>query len=191
MRDDCGNITALLLRVRDGDRTAESELLPLVYAQLHRAAVRQFRQERAGHTLQPTALIGEVYLRLIRKRSIDWRSRAHFFAVAAGTMRRILVDHARRANAERRPPRSARVDIEDANIYSDEHAYELLLVSDALGRLAEWDSRQARIVELRVFGGLSIEETAHVLGVSERTVKRDWTMARAWLAATLAGSEQP
>jgi len=186
MQDDPRNITALLLRIRDGDRSAESELLPLVYDQLHRAAVRQFRLERPGHTLQPTALIAEVYLRLIRETSVDWQDRAHFFAVAAGTMRRILVDHARAVNAQRRPPRAGRVDIEDVAIYSDDRAYELLLVNEALSRLAEWDPRQARIVELRVFAGLSVEETAHVLGISDRTVKRDWTMARAWLAATLS-----
>jgi len=182
--DDDASITVLLQRIRDGDRAAESELMPLVYDQLHRAAVRQFRTERPDHTLQPTALIAEVYLRIVRQSSVDWQSRAHFYAVAARTMRRILVDHARAANAQRRPPPNAKVDIEEEMTYVENRAYEMVLIDEAIGRLAEWDPQQAQVVELRVFGGLSVEETAHVLGISDRTVKRDWMMARAWLAAT-------
>jgi RNA polymerase sigma factor (TIGR02999 family) len=179
-----GFITVLLQRIRNGDQDAESELLVLVYDELHRAAVRQFQSEKPGHTLQPTALISELYLRLIRDAAIDWQSRAHFFAVAARTMRRILIDHARAASAQRRPPDACKVDLESVVKGTPPNAYELLLVDEALTRLAEWDPRQARIVELRIFAGSSIEETARIVGVSERTVKRDWAMACAWLAVT-------
>jgi RNA polymerase sigma factor (TIGR02999 family) len=180
--DDNAPITQLLQRIRNGDRAAESQLMPLVYERLHRAAVQQFKSERPDHTLQPTALISEVYLRIIRGTTVDWQSRAHFYAVSARTMRRILVDHARAADAQRRPPRGAEVDIENVLFYTNSNAYELLFIDDMLNQLAALDPRQAQIVELRVFGGLTVEETAHVVGISERTVKRDWTMARAWFA---------
>jgi RNA polymerase sigma-70 factor (ECF subfamily) len=186
---DQDQITVLLQRIRKGDRDAESELAPLVYGHLHRLAKRQFQSERDGHTLQPTALISELYLRIIRDMSIDWQSRAHFYAVAAATIRRILVDHARAANAQRRPKPHQRVQFEDVVIYSDDRAQEVLMVDEALSKLKQWDERQAKIVELRFFGGLSFEETAEVLQVSDRTVKRDWTMARAWLSALLNGGE--
>ena len=185
MSGDDNQITVLLQRIRGGDRQAESELLPIVYGQLHRVAERQFKSERAGHTLQPTALISELYLRIIRDTSIDWQSRAHLYAVAAQTIRRILVDHARSANAQRRPRPSQRVELEDVVAYSADRAYEVLLVNELLTRLATVDPRQASNVELRIFAGLSVEETAKVLGVSERTAKRDWTIARAWLSAEL------
>src|SRR5262249_14855625 len=143
---------------------------------------QQFKFERPDHTLQPTALIGDVYLRIIRGTTVDWRSRAHFYAVAARTMRRILVDHARAANAQRRPPRGAEVDIEHALVYADSHAYELFFIDEMLNQLAGLDPRHAQIVELRVFGGLTVGETAHLLDISESTVKREWAMARAWFA---------
>lgn len=187
MSDEHAQITVLLHRLRDGDREAESALLPLVYDQLHRLAVREFNGERPGHTLQPTALINELYLRIIRDASIDWQSRAHLYAVAATTIRRILVDHARAANAKRRPGPKQRVPLEDVVAYSPEQADDLLVIDEVLTKLAGVDARQAKIVELRFFGGFSNEETARVLGLSERTVKRDWTMARAWLAANLEG----
>ena len=185
MPGDDNQITILLRRVHQGDREAESQLLPLVYTQLHRLAERRFRSERAGGTLQPTALINELYLRIIRNTSIDWQSRAHFYAVAAETMRRILIDRARAANAQRRPNPEKRVQLEEVVIYSDDRAGELLLVDEALTKLKQWDARQASVVELRFFGGLSPAEIAEVLGVSERTVKRDWSMARAWLSNLL------
>jgi RNA polymerase sigma-70 factor, ECF subfamily len=172
----------LLQRIRDGDRAAESQLMPLVYDRLHRAAVQQFNGERPGHTLQATALISEVYLRIIRGTTVDWQSRAHFYAVAARTMRRILVDHARAANAQRRPPKNAAVDIENVIVYADSNAYELLFIDEMLNQLAALDPNQAEIVELRVFGGLTVEETGHVLEMSASTVKREWAMARAWFA---------
>lgn len=185
---DFGQITVLLQRVRRGDRDAESELMPIVYEHLHRLAQRQFQSEREGHTLQPTALIGELYMRIIRDCAIDWQSRAHFYSVAASTLRRILVDHARAANAQRRPKPNHRVEMEDVLVYSNDRAEEALMVDEALRKLGEWDPRQAKVVELRFFGGLSFEETAQVLGVSERTVIRDWTMARAWLSSALNGN---
>ncbi|MEO7142022.1 MAG: ECF-type sigma factor [Bryobacteraceae bacterium] len=182
-------ITLLLHRLHKGDRSAESELLPVVYEHLHRLAERQFRSERLGHTLQPTALLSEFYLRIIRDTSIDWQSRAHFYAIAAEAIRRILVDHARAANACRRPNPAKRIQIEDVAIYSDNHAQEILMIDEALSKLRSWDARQARVVELRYFGGLSVEETAKSLGVAERTVKRDWTLARAWLSSLMNGGE--
>jgi len=184
-----GQITLLLKRLRNGDREAESELLPIVYKHLHSLAQKQFRNERPGHTLQPTALVSELYIRLIRDTSIDWQSRGHFFAIAAQTIRRILVDHARSVNAQRRPNPQKRITVDDVMLYSDDHTQEILMIDDALTKLAEWDARQAKVVELRFFAGLSIEETANALGVAERTVKRDWTLARAWLSTVLSGSD--
>ena len=187
--DQQDQITLLLQRIRHGDRQAESELLPIVYADLHRLAERQFRAERDGHTLQPTALMSELYLRIMRDRSIDWQSRAHFYAVAAATIRRILVDHARTVNAQKRPKPNQRVEFNDVVAYSNDRAYEVLMIDEALSGLKAWDERQAKIVELRFFGGFSVEEIAEALGVSDRTVKRDWTMARAWLSAKLNGPD--
>jgi RNA polymerase sigma factor (TIGR02999 family) len=189
MSDASGDerITVLLERITTGDRGAQSELLPIVYDQLLRIAQHQFSAERRGHTLQPTALISELYLRVIRDTSIAWQSRAHFFAVSAQTIRRILVDHSRAVNAQRRPNPHRRVDLDDALVYSDDRAPQILEIDEALTRLADFDPRMAKIVELRFFAGLSTEETAATLDISERTVKRDWAMARAWLSKALAG----
>lgn len=187
--EDEGQITLLLKRLHNGDREAESELLPIVYKHLHTLAQKQFRSERPGHTLQPTALVSELYIRLIRDTSIDWQSRGHFFAIAAQTIRRILVDHARAVNAQRRPNPTKRVKVDDVMLYSDDHTQEILMIDDAVTKLAQWDARQAKVVELRFFAGLSIEETANALGVAERTVKRDWTLARAWLSTVLSGTD--
>jgi RNA polymerase sigma factor (TIGR02999 family) len=185
--EDDQRITVLLERITTGDRGAQSELMPIVYDQLLRIAQHQFSAERRGHTLQPTALISELYLRVIRDTSIAWQSRAHFFAVSAQTVRRILVDHSRTVNAQRRPNPHRRVDLDDALIYSDDRASQILEIDEALTRLADFDPRMAKIVELRFFAGLSTEETAATLEISERTVKRDWAMARAWLSKALAG----
>jgi RNA polymerase sigma-70 factor, ECF subfamily len=186
---DESQITFLLRRLHDGDRSAESELLPLVYEHLHRLAERQFKSERAGHTLQPTALVSELYLRVIRDSSVDWQSRSHFYAIAAQTIRRILVEHARSVGALRRPHPRKRLQLDDVALYTEDHAYEILLIDESLTKLRSWDERQAQVVELRFFGGLSIEETARVLGIAERTVKNDWTLARAWLATVINGAE--
>jgi RNA polymerase sigma-70 factor (ECF subfamily) len=186
--DDEQRITVLLKRITTGDRGAQSELLPIVYERLLRIAQHQFRAERRGHTLQPTALISELYLRIIRDPSIAWQSRTHFFAVCAQTVRRILVDHARAANAQRRPSPQQRLDLDDVLVYSDDRASQVIEIDEALTRLAEWDPRMAKIVELRFFAGLSTEETASALDISERTVKRDWAMARAWLSKALSAT---
>lgn len=190
MSGEDNEITTLLQRIRGGDLQAESALLPVVYRQLHHLAQGQFRFERAGHTLQPTALVNELYMRIVRHTSIDWQSRGHFYTIAAQTMRRILVDHARSRNAQRRPNPSQRVSLDDVFAYSEDRADEMLVIDQALTRLAEWDARQARVVELRFFAGLSVEETAQALGIGERTVKRDWEMARAWLSRALNDPEQ-
>jgi RNA polymerase sigma-70 factor, ECF subfamily len=178
-------ITLLLQRLRVGDREAESQLMEAVYGHLHGLAERRFMCERQGHTLQPTALLSELYLRIIRDSSVAWQSRAHFFAIAAATIRRILVDHARAANAVRRPDRARRVQIEDVCVYSDDNALEMLIIDEALTKLRSFDERQAKVVELRCFGGLSVAETAEMLGIAERTVKFDWALARAWLSNIL------
>ena len=178
-------ITVLLRRIGNGDRTAETDLLRIVYGQLHGLAERRFKSERGNHTLGPTALINELYLRIIRNPSIQWQSRAHFYCVAAETIRRILVDRARAANAQKRPKPDQRVELDDVVAYSDDRVHEILMIDEALSQLKAWDERQASVVELLFFGGLSTDEAARVLGVSGRTVKRDWTMARAWLSARL------
>jgi RNA polymerase sigma factor (TIGR02999 family) len=176
-----GDITLLLAELRAGNRSAESRLLPLVYDELRRVARHYMRAERRDHTLQPTALVHEAYMRLAGQRDVDWQNRAHFFAVAAQLMRRILVDHARAHKAEKRGGTEPKIELGEGLALTEEKATELLAVDEALTRLAECDPRQARIVELRFFGGLSEEEAAEVLGVSARTVKRDWSVARAWL----------
>jgi RNA polymerase sigma-70 factor, ECF subfamily len=183
-----GDITQLLSKVRNGDREAQRELVPLVYRELHRLAASYMRRERPDHTLQATALVHEAYLRLTGVAEIDWQSRAHFFAIAAQTMRRILVDHARSASAQKRPGKWTKLTLESALLYSEDQSEELLALDSALEKLQEWDERQSKIVELRFFGGLSLEEVAEVLSISSRTVQRDWTMARAWLHAELQQS---
>jgi RNA polymerase sigma factor (TIGR02999 family) len=175
------NVTQLLLDMRARVPGAESKLLALVYRELRRIAGQCFRGERNDHTLQPTALVHEAYLRLVGPAGVQWQSRSHFFAVAAQTMRRILVDHARSRNTQKRGGPEIRVDLPEELMISDERSEQLLQLDDALSRLAGFDPRQSKIVEMRFFGGLTEEEIAEVLGVSTRTVKRDWSMARAWL----------
>jgi RNA polymerase sigma-70 factor, ECF subfamily len=183
-----GDVTRLLLDLSNGRREATDQLLPLVYAELRELAARLLRHERADHTLQPTALVHEAYLRLVDQRVGTWENRAHFLGIAAQAMRRILVDHARRRSATKR--RGARVTLDDAVAPSTGPSVDLLEIDAALSRLAELDPRQAQVVELRFFGGLSVEETAAVLGVGSATVKRDWTVARAWLHRELSGSRE-
>jgi RNA polymerase sigma-70 factor (ECF subfamily) len=175
------SLTALLQAWGNGDLEARDRLLPIVYEELRREAARHLRHERAGHTLQPTALVHEVYLRLAGPRRIPWRSRAEFFAAAAQAMRRILVDHARRRASVKRAGDWTRVTLEDNVAVDGTRELDLLALDDALDRLSELDPRHGRIVELRFFGGLSVAETASVLNVSPATVKRDWSLARAWL----------
>ena len=178
-------VTMLLGRLTEGDARALDRLMPLVHDELRAIARRYMGNERAGHTLQPTALANEAYLRLVDLDEIDWRGRAHFFAVAAGIMRRVLIDHARKRRAARRGGDAKRVPLEETVLLANERPEELVELDEALVRLRELDPRQEQIVELRFFGGLSVEETAAVIGISARTVKREWAVARAWLRAEL------
>jgi RNA polymerase sigma factor (TIGR02999 family) len=185
------DVTALLGDWSGGDRTALNQLLPLVYAELRRVAARQLRHERPDHTLQPTALVHEVYLRLVDQRQGDWQNRAHFFGVAAQVMRRILVDHARRHDASKRGDGVRCVSIDEARDVAASNGIPILALDQALNRLEKVDSELATIVELRAFGGLTIEEAAHVLSVSPSTAKRDWRTAKAWLNRELASEVRP
>ena len=175
------NITHLLKEWSEGDQRALHELTPLVYEELRQQAARYLRKERPGHSLQATALINEAFLRLVDVKNVQWQSRAQFFGIAANLMRRILVDHARRRDAEKRGGAQIRLTLEDVFAIAKEPDVDLLAIDEALDRLAAIDEQQARIVELRFFSGLSVEETAAALGVSPKTVKRDWSVARAWL----------
>lgn len=174
-------VTALLAAWGRGDEDARDRLLPIVYAELRRRAAAYLRRERPGHTLQPTALVHEVYLRLVGQQGIPWQNRAQFFGVAAGMMRRILVDHARGRRAGKRGGGAFHASWEDDVVTPQGDQVDIAAVDDALNDLARLDPRQSQIVELRYFGGLSIEETADVLKISPATVKREWTVARAWL----------
>ena len=185
-------VTALLRDWSGGDRDALERLMPLVYQELRRLAASYLRVERPDHTLQPTALVHEAYLRLVDQRGVSWQNRAHFFGIAAQMMRRILVDHARRRQAAKRDATALRVQAmsaegEEASVRDP----ELLALDQALCGLESLDARQARIVELRFFGGLTVEETAEVAGVSPATVKREWRTARAWLAREIRPATAP
>lgn len=180
-----GDITALLLRWRQGDDSALHRLVEVVHEELKKMARRFLRRERAGHTLQTTALVDELYIRLIRSSRVQWQDRAHFFAVAAQLMRRVLVDEARRAKNRKRGGDYTRVPLDEASITVREPEVDLLVVDDALTRLAVVAPRKARVIELRFFGGLTVEETALVLGVSPDVVKREWRTANAWLRRAL------
>jgi RNA polymerase sigma factor (TIGR02999 family) len=175
------DVTRLLVAWRQGDQVAQAHLLPLVYDELRRLAHRYLQRERPDHTLQATALVHEAYLRLIDQRQAQWQNRAHFFGLAAQMMRRILIDHARQHHAAKRGGAEQKLSLDEAVWVSAERTTDLVALDDALTRLAVLDPQQSRIVELRFFGGLTIEETAEVLGVSPATVKRDWSMAKAWL----------
>jgi RNA polymerase sigma factor (TIGR02999 family) len=185
------SVTALLGDWSRGNHSALNQLLPLVYAELRRIAARQLRNERAGHTLQPTALVHEVYLRLVDQRQVDWQNRAHFFGVAAQVMRRILVDHARRHSAGKRGEGVRCLSVDEAQGVPASNQIPILALDHALDRLQKVDSELARIVELRAFGGLTIEEVAHILRVSPSTAKRDWRTAKAWLTRELGSEARP
>ncbi len=183
MEKPAGEVTLLLAQVKGGDKAALGRMIPLVYKELRRLAGHYLRDERIGHTLQPTALVHEAYLRLVGQDRTDWQNRAQFMGVAAQLMRRILVDYARERSAAKRTPGALDLDLGP----SREKTEELLAVDEAVERLTELDPQQARVVEMRYFAGLSVEETAEALGISPRTVKRDWAMAKAWLRTELAG----
>ncbi|HSQ25273.1 MAG TPA: sigma-70 family RNA polymerase sigma factor [Pyrinomonadaceae bacterium] len=174
-------VTRLLQKWSDGDERALDQLMPLVHDELHRLAHQHIRREGPGHILQTSALINEAYLRLVDQPEIRWENRSHFFGIAARLMRRILVDDARKRNSAKRGGSLIHVPLDEATSVAEEQAANVTAVDDALKRLETLDARQAQIIELRFFGGLSIEETANVLQVSPGTVMRDWTFARAWL----------
>jgi RNA polymerase sigma-70 factor, ECF subfamily len=181
-------ITQLLAEWSEGNQSALDELYPLVYEELHRLARRYMSRERKGHTLQTTALINEAYVRLVDQRNVRWANRSHFFAISAQIMRRILIDHARRHAYAKRGGGAKQVSLEEAAIVAPDQASELVRLDEALQILAKMDERRCHVVELRYFGGLSNEEIAGVLKVSENTVTRDWNLARAWLYQQLTGS---
>ncbi|HEX5085412.1 MAG TPA: sigma-70 family RNA polymerase sigma factor [Blastocatellia bacterium] len=174
-------VTERLIAWGAGDRAAFDQLLPIVYQELRRMAGNYLRQENPGHTLQPTALVHEAWLRLIDQTRVDWRNRAQFFGVAAQMMRRILVDHAKSKHREKRGGDAVKLSLDDAINISRERAADLIALDDALDELMFIDGRKSRVVELRYFGGFSVEETAKILEVSSETVMRDWKMAKAWL----------
>ncbi len=178
-------VTQLLVAWSDGDRAALEKLMPLVYDELRRLARRYMNREPAGHTLQTTALVNEAYLRLIEQKEVKWQNRAHFFAISAQLMRRILVSMARARQADKRGGEARQVSLDEAMVFSEERAAELVALDDAMNELAALDPRRSRVVELRYFGGLSVEETAEVLKVSPDTVMREWKRAKAWLYAEL------
>jgi RNA polymerase sigma factor (TIGR02999 family) len=183
-------VTQLLVAWSDGDQAALEQLTPLVYRELHRLAKGFLHRERPGHILQTTALVNEAYLRLIDWKDVRWQNRAHFFGVAAQLMRRILVDFARARHQDKRGGAIRQVSLDEAATVSLERIPELIALDEALERLAAFDPRRGRMVELRFFGGLSEEETAEVLKISPRTVRREWSLARAWLHHELRKGEQ-
>ena len=186
MRQSPEGITQLLIDWGNGDQAALEKLMPLVYTELRRLATNYLRRERMGHTLQPTALVNEAYLKLVGQKNTKWQNRAQFFAISAQLMRRILVDHARRHQADKRGgSEKQRLSITSAEELMAQPAVDLLALNEALDELSTMDPQQGRIVELKFFGGLSIDETAEVLGISHATVEREWKSARAWLRRQL------
>ncbi len=180
-------VTKLLLAWSAGERAALNELLPLVFDELHRLAHAYLRRERAGHTLQPTALVNEAYLRLVDQTNVHWQNRAQFFGIAANLMRQILVDHARQRMAEKRGgPAQQRLSLTQAERIGKQREVDVLALNEALDKLAAFDAQQGRVVELKFFGGLTIEEIAEVLESSHATVEREWKLARAWLRRELS-----
>jgi RNA polymerase sigma-70 factor, ECF subfamily len=190
MGTEDGEVTLLLKAMKNGDESAAGKLLPLVYTELHRLAKSYMRRERPDHTLQPTALINEAYLRLARD-NVDWQSRQHFIGVAANVMRRLLVDHARAHNAEVRAGGLQRVELEEGVMTSSERSSEVLALHEALTTLEGVDALQAKVVELRYFGGFSVEEIGTLLEMSPRTVKRHWALARIWLLKQMKKPRDP
>jgi RNA polymerase sigma factor (TIGR02999 family) len=183
------SVTKLLHQLGSGDRSVESELVAIVLPHLRRIAEHYMRSERPDHTLQPTALVHEAYLRLVRIQDMNWENQSHFFGVAARLMRQILVDHARARNADKRPQGQSRILIDEVFVYSEAKSSLVLALDEALCRLAGNDTRMVRVVELRFFGGLTFQQVAQALNISEKTAKRDWQMARAWLQREMRNSD--
>jgi len=188
MKDESPHdITQMLIELTDGNTEVVNQILPRIYDELRKLASSYLRRERADHTLQPTALVHEAYMKLIDQKKVHWQNRAHFFGIAAQVMRRILLDHARKHNADKRGGEAEKLPIEEEIlVVSHEKSAELIALDDALETLAKMDPQKAKIVELRYFGGLSIEETAEVMGVSVPTINRQWRMAKAWLYGQIA-----
>jgi len=179
-------LTQLLIDWSNGDRAALDKLMPLIDAELRRLAHRYMNRERAGHTLQTTALVNEAFLRLVNRQNLQWQNRAHFFGIAAQLMRTILVDHARSHASAKRGGGARKLELDEAMVVSQQKASEVIALDDALKQLALLDPQQSRIVELRFFGGLTVEEAAEVLQISPATIKREWSTAKAWLYHELA-----
>ena len=179
-------LTQLLVDWSNGDRAALDKLMPLIDAELRRLAHRYMTRERAGHTLQTTALVNEAFLRLVNRKNLQWQNRAHFFGIAAQLMRTILVDHARSHASAKRGGGARNLELDEAMVVSQQKASEVIALDDALNQLALLDPQQSRIVELRFFGGLTVEEAAEVLHISPATIKREWSTAKAWLYHELA-----
>jgi RNA polymerase sigma factor (TIGR02999 family) len=180
------DITELLICWNNGDPTALEKLMPLVEKELHRLAHLHMRREQTGHTLQTTALINETFLRLVDQKRVKWQNRAHFFGIAAQIMRRVLLNHARDRHRQKRGGKAVQVSLSEVAVLSDHKSAELIALDEALHKLATIDERKSKVVELRYFGGLSVDETAEVLGVSAVTVNRDWRMAKAWLSREIS-----
>lgn len=186
MGEAVGQVTELLIDWSSGSEDSRDRLMQLVYDELRRLAASQLRGERSGHTLQATALVNEAYLRLVDQTRVQWRNRAQFFGIAAQLMRRILVDHARRHRALKRGGPATKLSLDESLTPGKQRDFDLVALDEALGNLAAMDPRLAEVVEMRFFGGLTVEETAEVIGTSTATVKRDWATARAWLFRALA-----
>jgi len=184
-------VTELLARWRSGDQNALDALMPLVYSELRQLAQHYLRRERSDHTLQSTALVHEAYLRLAGKNPPQWQNRAHFFGIAAHLMRQILVEHARGHGAAKRGGGATRMTLDESLVIAQQKDVDVIILDKALEELTELDAQQGRIVELRFFGGLTIEDTSEVLGISPATVKREWVTARAWLFRAMTGEAQP
>lgn len=189
-QEESADITRMLIELTDGNKEVVNEILPLIYAELRKLAGNYLRRERGNHTLQPTALVHEAYMKLIDQKKVKWQNRSHFFGIAAQVMRRILMDYARQHKAEKRGGVGENISLEEEFvIIQDEKSHQLLALDEALEKLAKMDEMKAKIVELRYFGGLSVQETAEVLGVSEITVKRHWRMAKAWLYGQISSNQ--
>ena len=187
MSEASENVTQLLVDWSSGSKQALDRLVPIVYDELRRQAARYLKRERVGHTLQTTALIHEAYLRLVDQKNVHWQNRAHFFGIAAQLMRQILVDHARTRKRAKRGGSRIRVSLNEATAVATVRDLDIVALDEALARLAEIDPQQSRVVELRYFSGLNVEETAEVLGISPATVKREWRIAKAWLHREISG----
>jgi len=190
MPEPAGDVTQLLRQLRAGQPDAADQLVPLIYRELRRIAGAQMAHERPGHTLQATAVVHEAYMRLAGEQDIEWQNRAHFFGIAARTMRRVLLDYARQRHAGKRGGSGAgKVDLDAELLIGDDRLEDVVALDQVLTRLSEMDEEQGRIVELRFFAGLNVEETAEAMGLSPRTVKREWRLARAWLERELAAAK--